>query len=453
MNNKDSTSQYADLVNQPGLMDNVGDAFIEQGRSPALNNNQKLGNALMSGFGHGMKGGANSARQEKLAWLQEQSKQVAMLDASMKISIGKTEAKKASFANYAMDNFGDLKKLNDQLGVGDEVGFNELTAIQVARFAQENPDITKGMGEYDHAYGDNVYFKKSGKVSPVNNKDFFAPLISTLPEEMQRELPNLMSATAKNKFQKSDLFQDLTLEEKRASIANQYSQANQHNANANKATQEMNNPLMSPVQMKTKELNEVRFNTRYEETEGKRVLNIAYNQYIDNILDAEKKGLTGKSKPAEWKRYWAEVTGQSENMDVEEMLRISHANRVKELGGSNANIKQFEVAMDSAPSIKKDPAATIEFLEKIIARNEEFENETNYLGEKWEQNQYQGQERSILNDYRANNKPAQNQNNNSQNEETQEGMVLAVDPDTGEKMTIPVGSIKEAESRGLKISQ
>jgi hypothetical protein len=59
-------------------------------------------------------------------------------------------------------------------------------------------------------------------------------------------------------------------------------------------------------------------------------------------------------------------------MDIEEMLRITHANRVKELGGSNANLKQFEVAMDSAPSIKKDPDAVVDFLDKVIAKNNEF---------------------------------------------------------------------------------
>lgn len=181
---------------------------------------------------------------------------------------------------------------------------------------------------------------------------------------------------------------------------------------------------------KSRELNERKFNERMEKAEDKKLLNEAYSQYIDNIENAKASGLTGKSKLAEWKRYWAKITGESENLDIEEMLRISHANRVTDLGGSNPNIKQFEVAMASAPSITKDPDATIKFLKNIIDKNNEFLDETDYLAEVWGDD-YEGQEYSLLKQYRKlkkQNALGQNKQQNMGEAENKLGNLLPAEP-------------------------
>ena len=242
INNKDATSEYLDLVNQPGLMDNVGDAFIDQSKGVALNKNQKLENALMSGFGHGVKGSADQARRAKLAWLEDQNKQIAMLDRDMKISLGKTAKRQADLTNIGADYLIDIKKISNMYGTGDYVGLNELTPLVYNDIAEKYPDLTKKYGKLLHVYGNNMIFEKGKDVKGYNIKDVFEPIIDTLPEEQRRELAPLMSLTARNKFEQSDLMENLTLEEKRANIDNKYSQTNYHNAQADKANYEMNNP-------------------------------------------------------------------------------------------------------------------------------------------------------------------------------------------------------------------
>lgn len=196
---------------------------------------------------------------------------------------------------------------------------------------------------------------------------------------------------------------------------------------------------------KSRELNERKFNERMEKAEDKKLLNEAYSQYIDNIENAKASGLTGKSKLAEWKRYWAKITGESENLDIEEMLRISHANRVKDLGGSNPNIKQFEVAMESAPSITKDPDATIKFLKNIIDKNNEFLDETDYLAEVWGDD-YEGQEYSLLKQYRKlkkQNTLGQNKQQNMGGAENKLGNLLPAEPGYAHVINILNNEIEE----------
>lgn len=210
---------------------------------------------------------------------------------------------------------------------------------------------------------------------------------------------------------------------------------------------------------KSAELNEKKFNKRIEEVEDKSLLNDAYQQYIDNITDAKAQGLTGKTPLAQMKRYWASKTGQSENMDIEEMLRISHANRVKELGGSNANQKQFEVAMLSAPSITKDPDATITFLKKIIKKNDDFLRETDHLANVWGDD-YEGQEYAILKQYRGEQKK-KNKNavgdavdvgDSGQrelgNQELKPGYEYMIDPDNNEIVQMPKTNVEQAIAEG-----
>lgn len=414
---KESLDQYKDLVNQPTWADSMGDAFSSAGKGSAKHPEDHQANALLSGIGGGLKGTANEQRREQLSPMLEQAGQItaeaAKIEAQNQMAqqydlkvqeFGKRYTPLvAEFANAVNSNdprsiiiFKDLVKK-----AGMIPGYENLEA--------ESWDASKGYGlllntqtsEYRKITADEIISVIAPSAQAIYGEKWFEkflPLNAGVAKDAEYGFNTRRQAT------------ELGLDKERANIDNIRSQTKQHNASADKTNYEMSNPPMSPAQTKTKEINEGRFATRHDNTEEKRILNNAYSQYIDNILDAKEKGLTGKSKPAEWKRYWAEVTGQSENMDIEEMLRITHANRVKELGGSNANIKQFEVAMDSAPSIKKDPDATIKFLDEIIAKNNEFIEETDYLGQTWEQNQYQGQERAILNDFRSRNKPTNNNN-------------------------------------------
>ena len=86
--------------------------------------------------------------------------------------------------------------------------------------------------------------------------------------------------------------------------------------------------------------------------------------------------------------------------------------------------------MASAPSITKDPDATIKFLKNIIDKNNEFLDETDYLAEVWGDD-YEGQEYSLLKQYRKlkkQNALGQNKQQNMGQAENKLGNLLPAEP-------------------------
>lgn len=248
-------SQYVDLVNRRNASDDLGDAFTELGKRPALTGNQRASNAFFTGLGSGFKGGANNARNAKLQELEKDLKQVALTNASLQTQLGQAAYKKAAFANYATDNFADLKKWNDALGAGDGVNANAIGELLFNRFKDTYPDLAEGAGNFSHVYNGMLYTNNGNKSEGTPIKDIVAPLISTLPAELQRELPNLNTLIMQNKFKQSDLLDNLAIEKERAGIANQYSSTNLHNAQADALRHEMNNPKTDEKSVAQDELN------------------------------------------------------------------------------------------------------------------------------------------------------------------------------------------------------
>jgi len=62
----DLVKSQMDLINQPTEVDAYADAFNKQANREAKGPAQRNSNALMAGFGAGLKGAANAKRQEEL---------------------------------------------------------------------------------------------------------------------------------------------------------------------------------------------------------------------------------------------------------------------------------------------------------------------------------------------------------------------------------------------------
>tara|TARA_R110000737_G_scaffold345631_1_gene374413 strand:- start:513 stop:1724 length:1212 start_codon:yes stop_codon:yes gene_type:complete len=387
----------------------------------------------------GLKGAANAKRQEQIDPLLKMTGELNARSSYLEAQMQEEQKKSMQVKQLFSQNSHNLMNFSSANLAKDSHALNEVSPALLRSYKQMFGDQT--IGSYSHTHDGTIFYEnnETNKIEGVNIANLIAQS-GIDPKELfgdnAEQVMSGLSSGSREKHQNTQELQRQQLEKGQADINNVNSQANYHNAQSGKIEHDIANPQLSPAQTKTKELNEVKFHTRHENAEEKRVLNNAYDQYIDNILDAKKKGLTGKSPIAEWNRYFAEKTGQSENMDIEEMLRITHANRVKELGGSNANIKQFEVAMASAPSITKDPDATIKFLDKVIEQNNEYLDETDYLGQIWENSNWQGQERSVLNNYRAQNKAKSNKADRK-NTTQDTSYVIMVNQETGEKMEVP----------------
>lgn len=439
----DLIQKQLDMIKEPTATDAYADAFTQAGQQATNGPAGYEANALMSGIGAGLKAHANSKRQEDLSPILQMTGQVnaqaAYLEAQMQEQQQETMQTQEFLANQSYA-FSELAKAAT---AGDTSAMNNIARGVLQAYKHTSGDAI--IGDFDHYHDGNIYYTNSetGEKGGLN----IAQLIyqSGVPPEQifGPDYPMVMSAFStgfKGQYENAQEMQRLAMEKEHAIIDQTKAHAGLYNAQVKNIENDIANPPLTPAQVKTKELNEVKFNKRTDEAEDKRVLNNAYEKYIENILEAKQKGLTGKSKLAEWKRYWSTITGQSENMDVEEMLRITHANRVKELGGSNANQRQFEVAMASAPSITKDPDATIEFLDNVINKNNEFISETDYLGDTWEKSQYQGQERAILNDYRN----QQQKNKDKPNRGNLNNQTVTMQNAAGEIFQIPQNQVEAA---------
>ena len=448
----DLVKTQMDLVNQPTATDAYADAFSKGGQGAAKSSIDYEANALMSGIGAGLKGSADDKRQEKLDPLLKMTGQINAQSAYLEAQMQEEQQETMQVQQFVKSQSYAFSELAKASTAGDMPASNNIARGILQQYKNTSGDPI--IGDFDH-YHDGIIYYSNAETGEKGGLSV-SQLISQSGEEGAQSLgadyPLIMSAFStgfKGQYENTQELQRLERDKLQANINNTNAQTGLYGSKTQKNENDITNPPMSPAQTKTKELNEVKFNTRHEKAEEKRVLNNAYDQYIDNILDAKKKGLTGKSPKAEWNRYWAEKTGQSENMDIEEMLRITHANRVKELGGSNANIKQFEVAMASAPSITKDPDATIKFLDKVIEQNNEYLDETDYLGQIWENSNWQGQERSVLNNYRAQNK-VKNNKADRKNTTQDTSYVIMVNQETGEEMEVPSGKVSLFKQNGYE---
>ena len=448
----DLVKTQMDLVNQPTATDAYADAFSKGSQGAAKSSIDHEANALMSGIGAGLKGSADDKRQEKLDLLLKMTGQINAQSAYLEAQMQEEQQETMQVQQFVKSQSYAFSELAKASTAGDTPASNNIARGILQQYKNTSGDPI--IGDFDH-YHDGIIYYSNAETGEKGGLSV-SQLISQSGEEGAQSLgadyPLIMSAFStgfKGQYENTQELQRLERDKQQANINNTNAQTGLYGSQTQKNENDITNPPMSPAQTKTKELNEVKFNTRHEKAEEKRVLNNAYDQYIDNILDAKKKGLTGKSPKAEWNRYWAEKTGQSENMDIEEMLRITHANRVKELGGSNANIKQFEVAMASAPSITKDPDATIKFLDKVIEQNNKYLDETDYLGQIWENSNWQGQERSVLNNYRAQNK-VKNNKADRKNTTQDTSYVIMVNQETGEEMEVPSGKVSLFKQNGYE---
>jgi hypothetical protein len=364
-------TNYYNILNRRTAMDDVGDAFTAQSTQPAVNGKQKMTNALMAGVGAGFKASQTHIRDKKMQEVEGMLKEVVDQRVKLQSQLGKQQLTKATFANYAMDNYGDFKKVNDALAANDEVAVNELMPLLYNRFSEQSPEMAKKMGKIDHVYGGKAYFDKDGKVSGVPLKDIFTPLISSLPEEQQRELANLTSLTMRNKFAKSDLFEDLGIADKRASINAHNASANQANAHADYYTAEADKnkrEALNPPKRSAKTADHItKSSADWINKVGDENIQLAGAQkaYTDMIplfkKEMENGGRAGVSFWAAVKRaYDNEGSESSRNQALLEMKKSPLMPEFKQIYGhiqSEGDRKDFLAML---PSLNKDPVASIQ---------------------------------------------------------------------------------------------
>ena len=241
-NRDNPVSNYTNLVNRRGLFDDIGDAFTAQSNQPAINGKQKMTNALMAGVGAGMKGSQTQLRESKLQGLENDLKEVVGYNVRMQKQLGAQKLRDATYSNYASKRKFDLKRMSTLDREGKSEEFNDLFGEMYNEFKNENPDLVGNLGNFVGVVNGAAVFEKGGKMTALPRNDVLSPLVSASSEEDQEEMEYISSLPMRKRIANKNLLQNLAIEKERAGIANQYSSANLHNAQADSARHEMNAP-------------------------------------------------------------------------------------------------------------------------------------------------------------------------------------------------------------------
>jgi hypothetical protein len=371
-------ANYYNILNRRTAVDDIGDAFSSQANRPALNGKQRMSNAMMAGMGAGFKASQTHIRDKKMQEVEGMLKEVVDQRVKLQSQLGKQQLTKASFANYAMDNYGDLKRWNDAEGAGDQQSSNELGMVLFNRFAEQNPDMAKKMGKIDHVYGGKAYFDKDGKVGGMYIKDLLEPLISTLPEDQQKELSNLTSLTMRNKFKKTDLFEDAALSEKYANIKAHNASANQANAHADYYRAEAAgkaNPSSYNANNDEKALrkrSEVNYKFLQEKVQPRLVANEKVQKVYSDLaqLIEANPNLTGSSLQAKFQRTIATSFGLegAAALDMQNLNSIEFEKQLRPLLGAQFGQQEGERVLGKFVGFNKDIRTLRAYLPKEIEK-------------------------------------------------------------------------------------
>ena len=202
------------------------------------------------------------------------------------------------------------------------------------------------------------------------------PLISSLPLENQREFPNLMSITTKNKFEKSDLFENLSLKEKQAHINLQNAQAQHYKDQTELNREKLNNPSNSvenSIKIDTAKSNRKTIETKIipeiKSIEGElKVFDIMENTLKSN------PNLVGSDLQSKLRRSLVTAFGLEDSVGIDflKLNSIEFEKRLRPLLGAQLGQDEGNRVLSKYISLDNDPKAIRKYLQ---VQGKELRNE------------------------------------------------------------------------------
>lgn len=382
-NSGSAIRDYADIVNQPGMLDSVAGGFAAQAnRTPNLNPAQRRESGFLTGFAGGLQGAANNQRADKLAEIEELAGQVAMAEGKLAFTQARGEIGKAQVANFTQSYTPEFLALNKALEADDQVAANNIMKVIATGATEEIDGFKDRYGEYSHAYGGQVFFTKDGQTRGISNKELFSQLpFAEVLGDNAREIPLLLSNYTNQKFQQSDLLDSLNIDKQRADIASKYAQTNLYNTQARgvetdttaKQMEMGRPPVNKELLKKTYESNVNWINEGNEKLEKAKVRNIIYSRLKDIITN---ESAAGGSLFARAEREYKKQTGKDAKITEANNLRKYFFSDIKGVAG-NPSQKEWDDIMSTIPSTEQNPQAALDTIELELQLNKDFENNYN----------------------------------------------------------------------------
>lgn len=361
-----------------------------------------VGDYLLEGFANGFGKGMNKPENDRRSGEMED---VTQITADIMMQTQKLKQDMLNKQSKTNDNIKTLEMLTPNIRQfsmakhqGDASAMNEIGKGIFEKL--KNNGVASG--NYYGVNQDDILFENEGKLERLNVSDLIAQTGLDGKKLFGEDADNVLSNLSYGAKQNYDMSNNMS----QAKLDEIYSGNDLRSAQ----TASLQNSLTAPQdltkgQTEVLKANLASFKERETDARAKTTLNKDYDAYMQMIKDAKDKGIAGSGLVKEFKRKFIKEMGGDPTLSLNDMLKISHAFTVKQLGGSNANEKQFNVAMDAVADITKNPEAALARLKELKTRNKEFIDETNYLADVYDKNQYQGVEYNHLRSRLKNNQP------------------------------------------------
>lgn len=354
-------SDYSDILNRKKTGDKLSDAFNKQADSMRpMNVGQRREQALLRGLGVGL--GYDSEREDKLAELEEQYKQMDAFERELKMSVGKSQKIKADNENFFLTNRNDLATMNTFLANGDF----EAVDVMAPTLIENYKKITgRNIGEYAYSRDGKIYLDDG--TGNAKGQYIAEILQGIIPESEQMNFPELLTYNSKQAVQAKMDEQRLKNEQIRAQIANLNAHGKLYEAQGKEALRKAEIGTLTDKEKLTLKTN-ITKNRDYVEKEilpkleaNEKVLTL-YDK-LGNIVK-ENPNLVGSDYVAKVRRTISEVLGLDPALDYAKMTSIDFEKTLRPILGAQFTEKEGNRILGKYPSIEKNIKALKQFLKE-----------------------------------------------------------------------------------------
>lgn len=365
-------SDYSDILSRKTFRDRFSEGLNKQADSigKPMNKGQAATQNILRGFAAGF--GNDREREAKLAELEEQYKQVDMLDRQLKMSTGKNQLIKAQNENFFLtyqNDYGVLDKLLEQ-GKTKEADF--VLRDLFGKFNELNPD--RKLGTYlgfDDTTGNIFVHDNNGNAKSMHYSDLTA---QTIPQDRHADYPNLLTRNSKfiinNKMKMLALDEEksrVSIDQAKAQIANLNAHGKLYEVQAKEALRKAEVGTLTDKEKLTLKTN-ITKNRDYVEKEilpkleaNEKVLTL-YDK-LGNIVK-ENPNLVGSDYVAKVRRTIGEVLGLDPALDYAKMTSIDFEKTLRPILGAQFTEKEGNRILGKYPSIEKNITALKQFLKE-----------------------------------------------------------------------------------------
>lgn len=354
-------SYYSDILNRKKTGDKLGDAFSKQADSMRpMNVGQRREQALLRGLGVGL--GYDSEREDKLAELEEQYKQMDAFERELKMSVGKSQKIKADNENFFLTNRNDLATMNTFLANGDF----EAVDVMAPTLIENYKKITgRNIGNYAYSRDGKIYLDDG--TGNAKGQYIAEILQGIIPESEQMNFPELLTYNSKQAVQAKMDEQRLKNEQIRAQIANLNAHGKLYEAQGKEALRKAEIGTLTDKEKLTLKTN-ITKNRDYVEKEilpkleaNEKVLTL-YDK-LGNIIK-ENPNLVGSDYVTKVRRTIGEALGLDPALDYAKMTSIDFEKTLRPILGAQFTEKEGNRILGKYPSIEKNITALKQFLKE-----------------------------------------------------------------------------------------